>query len=132
MAVDYSKYPIEEWDEINPIYSPSSDKYYSSYDDLLIDLEEQYEDSGEMRLDSIYLLTQKTKFSEIPFDFWDDDVHEDYEFSDEFIAKVEQFNDWLASQNTKTYDYIRVVALLNEDFLEEEMQKIIEEHKNNQ
>lgn len=130
--VDYSKYPIEEWDEKNAIYSPSSDKYYPSYDDLLIDLEERYQDSGEMRLDNCYLLTKKTEFRKIPLEFWSNDTHEEYEFSDEFLAKLEDFNKFLASQDTHSYDVIRVVALLDEEFLEEEMQKIIEEHKNNQ
>lgn len=131
MAVDYSKYPRKEWDEINPIYSPSSDKYYQSYDDLIDDLNEQYEDSGEMRLDSIYLLTQKTEFRKIPYEFWNNDIHEEYEFSDEFLAKLEDFNKFLASQDTHSYNSIRVVAILDEEFLEEQMQKIIEEHKNN-
>lgn len=62
-----------------------------------------------------------SNFSQIDFNHWCDEVHEDWEPSAEFEKKLKEFNEFLANEPTKTWWPSN--KRVNLSFLDEQMKE---------
>lgn len=95
--------PLVAYDGKKPLFIYDSDnQYFFDLDDLY-----QYCEDEEIDVSELMLVTcVGTSFSEIDIETITSDgetVHEDWEPSNEFLAKIDEFNEWLTNQNTNTW-----------------------------
>ena len=97
----FNSFKLVEWNGEFPLYEyDSTDKYFFNEEDLL-----EYADKIGVKVEELQLvLCERSSFPPIEIDSHIEEVvHEDWEPSAEFNAKVKEFNDWLTSQNTNTW-----------------------------
>lgn len=95
----YNSLELVEWDGETPLCIYDDDTYFFDYESI-----EEYCDEREITMSGLMLvLCEKSNFNHIEFDYWADDIHEDWEPSDEFVKKVKEFNDFLEIESTNTW-----------------------------
>ncbi|WP_437918564.1 hypothetical protein [Sphingobacterium sp. LRF_L2] len=99
----WEKLPIVGYDGKKPLFLYNSDnQYFFDIGDIIDYCEENEIDVSELML----VTCVKSSFSEIDIEDLTSSyevVHEDWEPSDAFLAKLAEFNEWLTRQNTNTY-----------------------------
>lgn len=96
----YNAMPLVEWDGESYLFDYlSDDKYFSDADEIL----DYCEDNEIEPKDLMLVECTSTNFSQLDFDIWADDVHEDWEPSTEFQEKLKEFNDFLSKKSTNTW-----------------------------
>jgi len=95
----YKDLELVEWDGETPLVTYDEEKYFFSEEDIESYCEENDLDPNQLML----VLCEKSKFTRIDFDFWEDDTHEDWEPSKEFEDKLKEFNRFLMDQSTETW-----------------------------
>lgn len=97
----YLKMDLVEWDGDSALYLyDSTDKYFFDYSDIL-----DYCDEEDVELKDLKLVVcTKSSFSPIDLQNITEEVtHDDWEPSEEFMSKFNEFNEWLENQNTNTW-----------------------------
>lgn len=96
----YLKLDLVEWNGEDALNLFNDDKYFWELEEIL-----EYCDENEIELKDLELVTTyKTIFSPIDWETIEQDqTHEDWQPSNEFKAKVNEFNKWLTSQSTNTW-----------------------------
>jgi len=101
IKVDNEKFlalPLVEWDEECPLVIWGDDKWFYSREDI-----EEFCDEHEIELSDLQLVTSyKTSFSEIDFEYWADNLHEDWD-DKVFDEKLKEFNKFLREHDTNTW-----------------------------
>lgn len=96
----YLKLDLVEWNGKDVLNIYNDDKYFFDTDEIEEYCEENDIESKDLRLVTCY----KTSFSPIDWETIEkEQTHEDWEPSDEFVFKVDEFNKWLTSQSTNTW-----------------------------
>lgn len=95
----YNSLELKEWDGDTPLTLYSGDQYFFDTDDILFFCEDQEAPPEEFR----FILCKPTSFRSVDFDYWQDDLHEDWEPSKEFEDKLKKFNEFLKSEPTNTW-----------------------------
>ena len=86
------------WDGNTPIYSETMDKYIFDYDDLEYLLDDIDPPLIDCVAETLRLLScEPIYLSQIPDDYWCDDLAEDQELPVEIIAALQLFNDVISS-----------------------------------
>jgi hypothetical protein len=96
----YMKLELVEWNGEDALNIYNDDQYFFDLEEVL-----EYCDENEIELKNLQLVTTyRTSFSPIDWETIEQDqTHEDWEPSDEFKSKVDEFNKWLTSQSTSTW-----------------------------
>lgn len=96
----YLKLDLVEWNGEDALNIYNDDTYFSDLEEIM-----EYCDENEIELKDLQLVTTyKTTFSPIDWETIEQDqTHEDWQPSDEFKTKVNEFNKWLTSQSTNTW-----------------------------
>lgn len=100
---EYDKFyakPLARADYKGMIYDQHTDKYFQDLDDVI----EHYEED-KISLDNAMLLTTvESSFNHIDIEqISEEEVHEDWEPSDELLTKIDEFNEFLNTQRTRTF-----------------------------
>lgn len=83
-----------------PVYDSETHQYFMNDEDLIDHCIE-----AECLPSNMFLVyAVKTSLPGIDVDYWCDNVHEDYSFSTEFNAKLKEFNEYLATVDTQTWE----------------------------
>lgn len=94
----YYTLELVEWDGETPLCIFDADTYFSNEDDIISYCEDHDIKPSELML----VLCRITTFSTIDFEHWMDEVHEDWEASNEFEQKLKEFNEFLEKESTQT------------------------------
>lgn len=95
--------PFAAWDGIVPLCIPGGDQYFfdsSEIDDYISD---QKQSDEEFPDEIDLLICEPVPLRVIDFEHWSDDMHEDWEPSDELIAAVNALNKVIEAQPTQTW-----------------------------
>ncbi len=96
----YNELNLVEWDGETPLCIFNDDTYFFSMDEIL----DYLEDGEGIEISDLMLcVCERSTFREVDFDYFIDEVHEDWEPSDEMKKKLEEFNDFLRSEPTNTW-----------------------------
>lgn len=101
--IKYEKLPLIEWDGKSALFDfESDDKYFFDISEVI-----EYCNDNEINPRDLKLVTcTKSSFTPLSLDWITSDyesVHEDWQPSKEFEEKINEFNKWLATQNTYTW-----------------------------
>lgn len=96
----YFKLDLVEWNEEDALCIYNDDVYFFNVEDI-----SEYCKDNKLELKDVHLVAcYPTSFSPIDWETIEQDqTHEDWEPSDEFKAKVNEFNKWLTQQSTNTW-----------------------------
>lgn len=92
--------PSKEITEKCMLYCIFHDEFIDGSDDSILD----FCDDNEIELSDLKLVFADKKHLSIGLYYFEDDVHEDHDFSKEFKDKLEEFNNFLSSYDTNTYE----------------------------
>ncbi|MFD2599882.1 hypothetical protein ACFSQ3_13070 [Sphingobacterium corticis] len=95
----YNELELVEWDGETPLVIFNDDQYFFNEDDIIA----YCEDSECQPSDLMLVVCTTSNLSQIDFDHWIDEVHEEWEPSTELIAKLKEFNEFLAQESSNTW-----------------------------
>ena len=96
----YQKLELIQWNGEDALNIYNDDKYFFNTDEILDYCKENKIETKELNLVTCY----QTSFSPIDWETIEQDqTHEDWEPSEEFKTKVNEFNKWLTLQSTNTW-----------------------------
>lgn len=110
--------PFKEWDGITPVCIPDGDQYFfdsGEIDDYIYDQQESDEEFPST-IDLFICKPVPLKTLD-PFDYWADDMHEDWEPSKKLEEAVKSLNQVIQSEPTQSWQpsKIRTAYTLNKD-----------------
>lgn len=96
----YFKLDFVEWDGQNAVCLYNEDQYFFNEEEIL-----EFCDENEINLEDLQLvLCYRTSFSPIDLqNITEELTYEDWEPSDDFMEKFNEFNKWLTAQSTETW-----------------------------
>lgn len=107
----YLSLPLVEWDGESALSLWDDDQYFFSIDEI-----QDYCEEHELKISDLKLvLCEMSSFTQIDFDLFVDETHEDWEPSDEMIKKVNEFNSFLEIESTNTWFPANKRVILSED-----------------
>lgn len=96
----YLKLELTNWNGEDALNLYNDDQYFLNLEDIIEYCDENEIDPVNLNL----VICYQTSFSAIDWETIEQDqTHEDWEPSDEFKSKVDEFNKWLTSQSTNTW-----------------------------
>lgn len=95
----YYSYDLVEWDGETAVVLYDGDKYFFNQEDIEIYCEENELNPEKLML----VLCSTSNLSQIDLDHWRDDVHDDWEPSDEMLKRLKDFNDFLSKEPSNTW-----------------------------
>ena len=101
----YDSFPKKKHEE-GMLYSMLTNEYYHSIEYVEDDIDEY-----DLKLEDMMLLhTKPLVFHEIDTDVWEEDIPEDYEFTDEMHKIIEEFNEKLGKIPSPGWESINVAV----------------------
>lgn len=99
----FSALPFKEWDGIAPVCLPDSDRYFFDSDEIDEYIADQKEFDNEYPDSIDLLLCDSVPLRTLDFDYWADEMHEDWEPSKALIEAVKAVNSIIEAEPTQTW-----------------------------
>ncbi|MFD1770836.1 hypothetical protein [Sphingobacterium suaedae] len=95
----YKALELVEWDGETPLVIFGDDQYFFNEDDII-----SYCEDNECQPNDLMLVVCRTSnLSQIDWDHWMDEVHEDWEPSAELTRRLIEFNEFLSNEPSNTW-----------------------------
>lgn len=95
----YNALELVEWDGKTPLVLFNDDQYFFSEDDIIFYCEGEDFQPKDLML----VVCTTSNLSQIDWDHWADEVHEDWEPSSELEHRLKEFNEFLSKESSNTW-----------------------------
>lgn len=110
----YNQLQLVEWDRVTPLCIFNDDTYFFTTDDII----EYLDGDPDLEIEDLMLcVCKESSFKEIDYDHFADEIHEDWEPSEEMVLKLKEFNEFLRSEATNTWFQGKERVTLNREVL---------------
>lgn len=99
----FSQLPYIEWDGETPVCTPDGDQYFFCSDEIEDYITDQKEFDDEFPDSVDLLICEPVPLRTIDFDYWADEMHEDWEPSKELIDAVKVINAVIAAEPIQSW-----------------------------